>query len=323
MNFILAHILILALYDTNNKKSKRDDGLIFLLHFLLCIILIILLLAFPGLAHEGTDQGVTLFIEALFPYLLPYLILTQWLLRLTSSANRPLSITKLYTQTYIISALGGFPTGAATIAFLKNNKQLHAREASILLAICHAPSPLFVIGFVSNDLLHNVYFGWQLLILFHSLNIVALFIYIKRKLHTTTYIQLPQKQRTISPFSESMKESAPILLLVGITIVFFTTIHKILHTLLMMIFPELPKWTQLLFTTSLEMTNGLTMATTNFNHHTILPILLATILAIQSLSIHLQIIVLARTADISVKPYITFRLISVVVIPLLYWIIFL
>lgn len=322
MNFNFEHILILALTHANNKKLKRDDFLILIVHLFLCVMLIILLLAFPGLAHQGTDQGVELFFEALFPYLLPYLILTQWLLRLTASFDRPLSTAKLYTQTYIISALGGFPTSAATIAFLKNNGQLTVREASMLLAICHAPSPLFILGFVSSDLLNDYAFGWKLLLIIHGFNILLLILYTKSRSKNQSTNKQPIQQHSLSPFSESMRDSAPVLLLVGITIVFFTTILTILLALITTFSPNLPSFALLIFTASLEMTNGLNMANSLFGDNPLLPILLVSILAIQSLSIHLQIIVLARTTQLSIKPYITLRLISFIVLPLLFWIFF-
>ena len=63
----------------------------------ICIVLILLLLLFPQTAHNGTDLGLNLFMEALFPYLLPYLILTQWLLRLTAPMRTK---TKEHLYTY-------------------------------------------------------------------------------------------------------------------------------------------------------------------------------------------------------------------------------
>ncbi|CAM5218549.1 Sporulation integral membrane protein YlbJ OS=Lysinibacillus sphaericus OX=1421 GN=ylbJ PE=4 SV=1 [Lysinibacillus sphaericus] len=84
--------------------------------------------------------------EALFPYLLPYLILTQWLLRLTAPMRAKTKRISLYVQAYLISALGGYPT-AIPIVYLKNSGQLHLKEANFLLAVCHAPSPLFYLRF--------------------------------------------------------------------------------------------------------------------------------------------------------------------------------
>lgn len=316
------HILILALLNANDKILKRDDYLILIIHFILCILLIFLLLAFPGLAHEGVDRGMVLFLEALFPYLLPYLILTQWLLRLTASLNRPLSQAKLYIQTYLISALGGFPTGASTIAFLKNNGQINAREASILLAICHAPSPLFVIGFVGTELLGNYAFGWKFLSIIHGLNIFALILYARKRAKLPYNMSIATQQRSSSPFSDSLKDSAPILLLVGITIIFFTTIQNILLTVLSTFLPNFSKTGHLLFTSLLEMTNGLVMAESLYQGSAMLPVIIASILAFQGLSIHLQVIVIARTAQLSIRPYLVFRLLSLILVPILYFAIF-
>lgn len=317
------HIMILAFTNMNDKTLKRDDFLILIVHLILCTVLIFLLLSFPELAHEGADQGLALFLEALFPYLLPYLILTQWLLRLTSSFERPLSTTKLYAQTYLIGALGGFPTGATTIAYLKKEGQLETREASILLAICHAPSPLFVLGFVSNDLLGNYSYGWQFLFVIHLFNLIALIIFMLT--HSSKSLSGERKftrERSNSPFTDSIKDSAPVLLLVGITVVFFTTIQTITLSLFTTLAPNLPPVLHLVFSATLEMTNGLVTATSLFSNSASLSVILTAILAFQGLSIHLQIIVLARTAQLSIKPYIGLRLISVLVVPLLFMFIF-
>ncbi|UZN00325.1 hypothetical protein OL548_11660 [Lysinibacillus sp. MHQ-1] len=89
------------------KKLKRDDNMFATIQIALCVILILLLLLFPQTAHSGTDLGLSLFMEALFPYLLPYLVLTQWLLRLTAPMRTKTKRASLYVQAYIISALGG------------------------------------------------------------------------------------------------------------------------------------------------------------------------------------------------------------------------
>ena len=44
--------------------------------------LIILFILQPGIAHDGAEAGAQLFVHALLPYLLPYIILTQWLLKI-------------------------------------------------------------------------------------------------------------------------------------------------------------------------------------------------------------------------------------------------
>lgn len=300
--------------------------LIPLLYLFVCITLIALLLIFPGIAHEGTDLGVKLFMEALFPYLLPYLILTQWFIRLTPNETHSSSRLKLYFKTYGISALGGFPTGAATIAFLKKTKQISKREANGLLSICHSPSPLFVLGFVGHDLLKDTSFSWKFLILYHSVSIVILilfYLYERRNSfpHDALFDTVKKHE---NPFVSSVKDSVPTVLIVGATIIFFTTIYTVVMHTIQSIIPTIHKNLLLITAASLEMTNGLQMSQIFFSSETtLLLILMATFLSSQSLSIHMQVAVIAKSENISLKPYILLRLLFTCCIPLLYFLLFL
>ncbi|AVK83043.1 hypothetical protein C3943_05455 [Lysinibacillus sp. B2A1] len=318
------HILILAFAYVNDKKLKRDDNMYATIQIALCIVLILLLLLFPQTAHHGTDLGLTLFMDALFPYLLPYLILTQWLLRLTAPMRTKTKRASLYVQAYIISALGGYPTGATTIVYLKNSGQLHPKEANFLLAVCHAPSPLFVLGFVSLDLLHSNTFGWLFLCLLHSFNICCLitgyFLFRKSDLPSISIHNTPLYT---APFSESIKETAPTILLVGTTIIFFTTIQTIVQQGLDKLIPKLPHTAELSIAAILEVTNGLKMTITAFPNLSFLPLLVVLLLTMQSISIHLQIFVIAKSAKLSVRPYIKFRLLSIIIVPTIYALFFL
>lgn len=313
------HILILAFAYVNDKKLKRDDIMFATIQIALCILLILLLLLFPQTAHSGTDLGLNLFMEALFPYLLPYLILTQWLLRLTAPMRAKTKRISLYVQAYLISALGGYPTGATTIVYLKNSGQLHLKEANFLLAVCHAPSPLFVLGFVSLDLLNSNTFGWLFLCLLHSFNICCLVVgyFLFRKTDPPT-ISVHNTVLYTAPFSESIKETAPTILLVGTTIIFFTTIQTILQQGLDKMFPAIPQTVELAIAAILEVTNGLKLTVTEFSDFPYLSLLVVIMLTMQSISIHLQIFVIAKSAKLSVRPYIKFRLLSIIIVPTIY-----
>ncbi|RHW39751.1 hypothetical protein D1B33_02565 [Lysinibacillus yapensis] len=300
--------------------------LIPLFYLLICITLIFLLLLFPGIAHEGTDLGVNLFMEALFPYLLPYLILTQWFIRLTPNTSNSSSRLKLYLKTYGISALGGFPTGAATISYLKKSDQISIREANILLSICHSPSPLFVLGFVGNDLLNSTTFSWQFLFLYHGVSLLFLFwayrYFHKEKKGQPIAMEAPAK--TTNPFTSSVKDSIPTVLVVASTIIFFTTIYTVVMHSVKSFFPDIPDQLMLLIAAMLEMTNGLQIGQELFaNQPTLLPILLTTFLTCQSLSIHMQVGVIAKTEQLSLKPYILMRILFTLLIPVLFYFIFL
>ncbi|MEO4053636.1 hypothetical protein [Solibacillus sp. CAU 1738] len=310
------HIVSVALASTVDKISKRADRIIHFFTVFICITLLILLLLFPGVAHEGTDLGVHLFMEALFPYLLPYLILTGWLLRMT--AKHTAHPFLLYLKTYAISAIGGFPTGAASIVQLVKSEELSKKEAAILLGICHCPSPLFVIGYVGLDLLGDASISWQYLILLHSFSLLLLCI---------VYFYLPHKKNTRASFistrnafSNSVKDSMPTVFIVCATIIFFTTIYTvIMHS--MNQFFTLHENVQILFAAILEMTNGLQLMN-EYLVNDLLIIGLITGLTAQSLSIHMQVLVIAKTGSVAFRPYIFMRLLYIITIPVLYWLIF-
>lgn len=300
--------------------------LIPILYLLICLTLICLLLLFPGIAHEGTDLGVDLFMEALFPYLLPYLILTQWFIRLTPNTSNSSSRLKLYLKTYGISSLGGFPTGAATISYLKKSKQVSLREANILLSICHSPSPLFVLGFVGNDLLNDTAFSWKFLILYHVVSLLFLFgayRYFNRE-QKGQPINIEASAKTANPFTSSVKDSIPTVLIVASTIIFFTTIYTVFMHSVKSFFPDISNNTTLLIAGALEMTNGLRIGQELFADHPILlPVILTTFLTSQSLSIHMQVGVIAKTEQLSLRPYILMRMLFTLLIPVLFYLIFL
>ncbi|WP_141096025.1 hypothetical protein [Ureibacillus massiliensis] len=266
--------------------------------------------------------------EALFPYLLPYLILTQWFIRLTPNHNNSISKFGLYLKTYGISALGGFPTGAATITYLKKSKQITPKEASGLLSICHSPSPLFVIGFVGNDILNNTSFSWKFLILYHAVSFILLIIFYKviRKDSLPTE-QLPMQQNSQNyqnPFTSSIKDSIPTVLVVGSTIIFFTTIYTVVMHSISNFLPNVHNNFLLVTAATLEMTNGLQIAGQLFsNESAILYVLLATFLTTQSFSIHMQVAVIAKGEHISLKAYAMVRVLLTILIPALYYLIFL
>lgn len=140
--------------------------------------LIILLFLQPGVSHKGALEGMRIFTTSLMPYLLPYLVITQMFIRTQKKFLTTNNKFKLYFNIYLLTALGGFPSGAAIISSLKEIGTLNARNASWLLAICHAPSPMFVIGFVGIEIFNAEIAGLKLLIIIHVVNLIFLLVFI-------------------------------------------------------------------------------------------------------------------------------------------------
>ncbi len=87
--------------------------------------------------------------------------------------------------------------------------------------------------------------------------------------------------------------------------------------------PSLPQTAELSIAAILEVTNGLKMTVTALPDFTYLPLLVVILLTMQSISIHLQVFVIAKSAKLSVRPYIKFRLLSIIIVPTFYAIFFL
>jgi hypothetical protein len=229
-------------------------------------------------------------------------------------------------KTYGISALGGFPTGAATISYLKKSNQISLREANILLSICHSPSPLFVLGYVGNDLLNDTTFSWQFLILYHAVSILVLigiFLYFRREDNGEVIKTVPIAKQP-NPFTSSVKDSIPTVLVVGSTLIFFTTIYTVVMHSVKSFVPDIHNNVMLLIAALLEMTNGLRIGQELFAQEpTLLFVILATFLTSQSFSIHMQVAVIAKGEHLSLKPYLLMRLLLTILIPVLFYLIFL
>ncbi|GGA17090.1 hypothetical protein [Psychrobacillus lasiicapitis] len=278
--------------------------------------LIILLFLQPGTAHKGAVEGMRIFTTALLPYLLPYLVITQMFIRSQNNFLHTTNKFKLYLNVYILSAIGGFPSGAAVISSLKEMGTLNERNASWLLGICHAPSPMFVIGFVGIEIFHEEFAGLKLLIIIHLINLIFLlvFIFFSKPIQQNEY----KATIAISPFQESIKETSQILLLIGTTVIFFTTVSIVVFESVKEVLPSISPLLLVFVASFFEMTGGISLAGEILAGKAVLPFIVAIIVAFSGLSIHMQIIVLAQKARIPIKRYILFRFLHMLIIPLFF-----
>lgn len=275
-----------------------------------------LFILFPGVAHSGTKQGIDLFSNTLFPYLLPYLILTNWILLLSKNFSTSTYFT--YIKCYVLSAIGGYPVGAIIIDQLLANKELTKREAAFLLPICHHPSPIFILGFVSNFIVSDPFFGWSYLILIHSFSILLLMIFcMKFKRSSNPIVQAPVS----ASFSASMQNTMQPLFLIASTIIFFCTVYSVTLHLFNLFFQGAENSYFSLVGTLLELTNGLVLLKDFWQGDNFL-LLVVILLTTQSFSIHVQVFAVIKQSALSLKPYFIIRAFYSLVIPVLYFFLF-
>lgn len=268
--------------------------------------------------------GAQLFVHALLPYLLPYIILTQWLLKMPTK-QRITKPWRRFVKAYILGSFGGFPVGAVTVSEMKKNGELSQKQSAFLLAACHAPGPMFIIGFVGTELFGQISLGWKLLAAIHIANILFFLIallFLSRDTHTASDLLQPTPKQIKAPLLEALKESSNVIILVATTVIFFSSLGMVLSTVLTSAFTVDMGIAKTIALSFFEMTSGVQSATDHFFGQPIFPFLIAAIISMNGLSIHMQVTVIAKSASIPMIPYYLGRIWSVALVPIIFYIIY-
>lgn len=130
-------------------------------HYFYMILLIgflIVMLCFPMETFHGATNGLLLWFQTILPTLLPFMILSNLLIRTNcvfyiSRAIRPF-IQKLFhvsndaCYAIFIGFLCGYPMGAKVIADLHTSGRITRKEGQYLLSFCNNTSPMFIISYI-------------------------------------------------------------------------------------------------------------------------------------------------------------------------------
>ena len=108
---------------------------------------LLFLLSEPAVAAEGARFGLMLWADRLLPSLLPFMILTQLLIRsgYLDAITKKLSISYPHFVLFA-GTLFGFPMGCKLTVDLYERGNLTTEEASLLFIISNQMSPAFVGG---------------------------------------------------------------------------------------------------------------------------------------------------------------------------------
>ena len=119
------------------------------------------------------------------------------------------------------------------------------------------------------------------------------------------------------PLLDSLKDSSEIIILVATTVIFFSALGIVLSSVIASTFSVDTGIAQTVTLSIFEMTSGVQSATIHFSELPIFPLLIAAIISMNGLSIHIQVAVIAKSAKISLRPYIIGRLWCILLVPLL------
>ena len=124
----------------------------------LLIGFLIVMLCFPMETFYGASNGLLLWFQTILPTLLPFIILSNILIRTNcvfyiSRTIKPF-IQKLFRVSdnscfaVLIGFLCGYPMGAKVIADLISTGRISRNEGQYLLSFCNNTSPMFIISYI-------------------------------------------------------------------------------------------------------------------------------------------------------------------------------
>ncbi|MDG5788310.1 sporulation integral membrane protein YlbJ [Evansella sp. AB-P1] len=199
---------------------------------------------FPKEAYEASIRGLNMWWDVVFPSLLPFFIISEFLIRfgvvsfigaLFEPIMRPLfRVPGSGGFVWAMGLASGFPAGAKLTARLRQDKKITAIEGERLVSFSNASNPLFIFGAISVGFFHNAALGIVLATAHYAGNII---VGLTMRFHRIQEEQDERKSKTSQPFSlsyaihlmheERLKDTRPFGKLMG------DAIHSAIQTLLM------------------------------------------------------------------------------------------
>lgn len=183
---------------------------------ILCILLFfvfVYLLRFPEETFQASASGVTLWFFHVLPSLLPFMILSDFvvhtglasvILKKIKGIFRLLFGLSMYgSYAFLLGLFCGYPMGARLTADLLREGKITKSEAQYLLTFCNNPGPMFISSYLLADTLHLPHaVGCTFLILYFSLFLTSLFFRLILKPDCPDIVAA-----SASPSSESLRKS--------------------------------------------------------------------------------------------------------------------
>jgi len=276
----------------------------------LVLYLAIFLIVNPQPCLSAAQNAIKLCLETVIPSLFPFFVCSGLLCGLgfssvcthfLSPVMRPIfNLPGSGALTLFLGILSGYPVGAATAVNLYKTGQCTKTEAERMLAFCNNSGPMFIIGVVGNSCLGNPTAGRYL---YASHIVAALIVGLVFRFYKSSY----PTPRTLPPFFKETKKTAifsfggiidnsvfSILKICGF-VIFFAVLVKSL--------PDNPYLYSIV-----EITGGIMALAQNNTAYT-MP-LISFFLALSGLSVLFQVSAIIQPLGLSLKPYISGKLLQ-------------
>ncbi len=270
-----------------------------------------LLLIFPTECRNGGTNGVFLCLQVLIPSLFPFMIISSFVAKSGLAYKTPKFIDKLINSVFklpscafapiLLSIIGGYPVGAATIKELYCESRLTKSQSERMAMFCVSAGPGFLLTYIGTVMTRNLRLGYILLasqiLSLIILGIIARFT-INPLENETTHAK---KNMTHYKAGEALVYSIETAIKTSVSmcalIVIFSSVSEIFITLC-------NKNTSLIWITSLiEITNGIKIISSGYP-----AIVLAFVCGFGGFCVHFQIFVQLKEIRINKCNFYIFRL---------------
>lgn len=293
-----------------------------LIVFILFILLITILL-FSNDVVFNVMLAIKIWKENIFTSLFPFFIISDLLINygfveLISIITNPI-INKLFflpgncAFIIIISMLSGCPSNAKYIKEILESKKISNEQAQFLLSFTHFPNPLFILGFVGDNILNNKKIGIIILISIIIGNFIIGFFTKKESNYIFKKQNIKQVLNNISEKTKSnnfvatisnsiFKSINTLLLLLGIITIFY-----ILTSIIFNIF-NFTNIQKTLISGFLEMTQGIKNIKALEIPLLLKSIIITSFVSFGGISIHMQVMSVLSDNKIKYRYYLLSRI---------------
>ena len=231
---------------------------------LIAVIMAAALILMPQESFEASVRGLNIWLEIVFPSLLPFLIIVEMLIAFGVVKLLGVFLEPLMRPLFKVPGAGGFvwamglasgnPSGAKLTARLRDEGQLTRIEAERLVSFTSSSNPLFIFGAVSVGFSHNAKLGILLGLTHYEANIfVGLTMRFYGRKEEKDKLYRVQKETKTFPFmaalqsmhrtrlndqrpigkilGDAVNSSIQTLLMIGGFIIIFSVVNKLLFHL--------------------------------------------------------------------------------------------
>lgn len=151
------------------------------------LLLLLFLLRFPQESLDASREGMKLWLNTLLPTLLPFLILTGFLIH-TDGIEKILSpfsglwktflgLSPVGAYVFLLGMLCGYPMGAKLASDLFSHGKIDRREAEYLLTFTNQASPAFLITYLNHLCLEQQVSIQEIFLIMISANAICMVVF--------------------------------------------------------------------------------------------------------------------------------------------------